>query len=298
MGAFNLLDCSVKKYCRWKKQKQHSPTRFLDKAVDMCGFNDRLDNLIYTTTNCFQEEELWVFLFEGLKKKALGIDSEIKAREVYDSKGEAVLQEMDLAELEKSYMKDFDYGKALLCWHIATEICYNVEEDENDKNRKCSKILSDYLTYLLIHQPKLTAAVAGITHERYVETCLEVKESANKLGAENLKDFCVKALEVHDEENGEGGYNREHAEERNHDAETGGRGKSVLHDARNLARILINHVNKWEIIVRVWVEMLSYAAGHCRGNEHARTVSRGGELLTHVWLLMAHFGITAEWPKN
>ncbi|KAI4367227.1 hypothetical protein MLD38_022990 [Melastoma candidum] len=230
MGAFNLLDCSVKKYCRSKKQKQHCPTRFLDKAVDMCGFNDRLDNLMYTTTNCFQWE-LWVFLFEGLKKKASGIDSEIKAREVYHSKGEAVLQEMDLAELEKSYMKDFDYGKALLCWHIATEICYNVDEDENDEKRKCSKILSDYLTYLLIHEPKLTAAVAGITHERYDETCLEVKASANKLGAENLKDFCAKALEVPDVENGEGGYNREHAEERVR-AQNGTRRKYLAKDSQ------------------------------------------------------------------
>ncbi|KAI4367228.1 hypothetical protein MLD38_022991 [Melastoma candidum] len=256
--------------------------------------------MTHTSTNCFLDE-LWDFIFDGLKKKALKIHNEEKAREAYESKGEAVLQEMNLTELQKSYMKDFDYGKALLCWHIATEICYNVDQDENDEKRKWSKILSDYLTYLLIHQPKLTAAVAGITHERYGETCLEVKASANKLGAENLKDFCAKALEVRDEENGEGGYNREHAEERNHDAETGGRvlhGKSVFHDACNLARILRNHDKQWEMIVGVWAEMLSYAAGHCRGNEHARTVSRGGELLTHVWLLMAHFGITAQWPKN
>ncbi|KAI4310710.1 hypothetical protein MLD38_035664 [Melastoma candidum] len=271
-----------------------------DKAISWCGLNDWLDKMTHTSTNCLPDE-LWKFIFYGLKKKAFKSHDEENARKVYESKGEAVLHEMNLTELEKSYMKDFDYGKALLCWHIATEICYNIDKDENNKRRKCSKILSDYLTYLLIHQPKLTAAVAGITHERYHETCLEVKASANILGAENLKDFCAKALEVLDEENGEGGDNREHAEERNHDAETGRRvlhGKSVFHDACNLARILRNHDNKWEIIVGVWAEMLSYAAGHCRGNEHARTVSMGGELLTHVWLLMAHFGITAQWPKN
>ncbi|RVW35766.1 hypothetical protein CK203_082547 [Vitis vinifera] len=42
----------------------------------------------------------------------------------------------------------------------------------------------------------------------------------------------------------------------------------------------------------VWVEMLCYAACHCPRNHHAEKLRLGGELLTHVWLLMAHFGIT------
>lgn len=47
----------------------------------------------------------------------------------------------------------------------------------------------------------------------------------------------------------------------------------------------------WEMVGRVWVELLSYAAGHCRGDAHAQQVAKGGELLTFVWLLMAHFGV-------
>ncbi|MCD7447897.1 hypothetical protein HAX54_035828 [Datura stramonium] len=51
---------------------------------------------------------------------------------------------------------------------------------------------------------------------------------------------------------------------------------------------------KWKIISEVWVEMLAYAATHCRGNHHAQQLRKGGELLTHVWLLMAHLGITEQ----
>ncbi|KAL6192844.1 hypothetical protein ACLB2K_033930 [Fragaria x ananassa] len=51
---------------------------------------------------------------------------------------------------------------------------------------------------------------------------------------------------------------------------------------------------KWKVISHVWVEMLSYAASHCPWNQHARQLRRCGELLTHVWLLMAHLGITEQ----
>lgn len=41
----------------------------------------------------------------------------------------------------------------------------------------------------------------------------------------------------------------------------------------------------------VWVELFSYAASHCREDAHTQLLSKGGELITFVWLLMAHFGI-------
>ncbi|KAL3585059.1 hypothetical protein D5086_011926 [Populus alba] len=48
---------------------------------------------------------------------------------------------------------------------------------------------------------------------------------------------------------------------------------------------------KWEMISEVWVEMLMYAASHSGWKEHADALARGGELLTHVCLLMAHLGL-------
>ena len=77
----------------------------------------------------------------------------------------------------------------------------------------------------------------------------------------------------------------------------GDRSKSVLFDACKLASDLQarpDQNQKWEMIRSVWMEMLTYAACHCRGNSHAQQLRRGGELLTHVWLLMAHFGLTEQ----
>ncbi|KAL3587302.1 hypothetical protein D5086_014169 [Populus alba] len=55
---------------------------------------------------------------------------------------------------------------------------------------------------------------------------------------------------------------------------------------------------KWEMISEVWVEMLMYAASHCGWKEHADALARGGELLTHVCLLMAHLGLSKQCPPE
>ncbi|XP_028183418.1 uncharacterized protein LOC114370309 [Glycine soja] len=82
----------------------------------------------------------------------------------------------------------------------------------------------------------------------------------------------------------------------------GDRSKSVLFDARRLAKSIESlerekkwsKEEKWEMMSHVWVEMLCHAASQCRGFHHAKQLSRGGELLTHVWFLMAHLGITEQ----
>ena len=66
----------------------------------------------------------------------------------------------------------------------------------------------------------------------------------------------------------------------------------VMFHACKLASALGPGEEKWEIIKNVWLEMLCHAAGQCKGRLHAQQLRRGGELLTHAWLLMAHFGLT------
>lgn len=52
----------------------------------------------------------------------------------------------------------------------------------------------------------------------------------------------------------------------------------------------------WEMMARVWVEMLCYGACHCRGD--VQYLTKGGELLTFVRLLMAHFGLGKQFKKE
>ncbi|KAH8506913.1 hypothetical protein H0E87_013647, partial [Populus deltoides] len=51
---------------------------------------------------------------------------------------------------------------------------------------------------------------------------------------------------------------------------------------------------KWEMISQVWVDMLVHAASHCGWKVQADALAQGGELLTHVCLLMAHLGLSFQ----
>ena len=53
----------------------------------------------------------------------------------------------------------------------------------------------------------------------------------------------------------------------------------------------LDEITRWKIIITIWVEMLSYAASHCRPDTHAQQESKGGQLISFVWLLIAHFGL-------
>ncbi|XP_019181564.1 PREDICTED: uncharacterized protein LOC109176561 [Ipomoea nil] len=79
-------------------------------------------------------------------------------------------------------------------------------------------------------------------------------------------------------------------------SEVKGRSKSMLIDACILAKDLQDfgiddQKQMWKMMRSVWVELLLYGACHCRGDAHAQQLAKGGELLTFVWLLMAHFGL-------
>ncbi|KAI4367147.1 hypothetical protein MLD38_022917 [Melastoma candidum] len=143
-------------------------------------------------------------------------------------------------------------------------------------------MLSNYMHHLLIKKLEMMSAVAGIGHIRYGDTCAEVQHFCRVYQAETVIEFCNKILNED--------TNIELADMYK-DKRT-----SVLSDACNLTRILTQKDNKWEIISGVRVELLTYAAGHCGPDKHARAVSEGGELVTIIWLLMAHFGIGPHFP--
>ncbi|TXG68492.1 hypothetical protein EZV62_003427 [Acer yangbiense] len=51
---------------------------------------------------------------------------------------------------------------------------------------------------------------------------------------------------------------------------------------------------RWKMISEVWLEMLAYAAQNCDWKEHAQHLRNGGELLTHVSVLMVNFRLNKQ----
>ncbi|XP_066341133.1 uncharacterized protein [Miscanthus floridulus] len=70
--------------------------------------------------------------------------------------------------------------------------------------------------------------------------------------------------------------------------------ETFIHDAWMLAQALQrlgDEKKMWEVIQGVWVEMLCFSAGKCRGYLHAKALGNGGEFLSYVWLLLFYMGM-------
>ncbi|KAF9679383.1 hypothetical protein SADUNF_Sadunf06G0009500 [Salix dunnii] len=227
-------------------------------------------------------------------------------------RGDQVLRSKGLFDKFGWSVAGVDFSQSLLIWHIATHVCYLDDSRKNtfDKTQSCvrsSRSLSNYMLYLLVNCPTMIAIEPS--EKRHADTRNhlllllrnarnEVKPSipldalsfqkteVNAFFEKLLENPCTMLKEIEKQENVE---------------------KSSLLDGCMLALSLQSSetaVNgwsngkKWEMISEVWVEMLMHAATHCRWKEHVHALSQGGELLTHVCVLMAHLGLSKQCPPE
>jgi hypothetical protein len=210
--------------------------------------------------------------------------------EILSERGDQVIGREGCLEKIGGSVKSSDFNESLLTWHIATDICYHddVRKNGGDSNNvhpncKMSILLSNYMVYLLCDYPVLLPK--GIGKERYAHTCSDVSRFSKVLSG--IISGQNDTWGTHDTD---------------WDLERYTSDVSVLRAGFGLANSLQlletqdgwENKRKWEMISQVWVEMLTYAASHCGWKEHAQALPRGGELLTHVCLLMAHLGLSEQ----
>ncbi|KAE8661901.1 putative Leucine-rich repeat family protein [Hibiscus syriacus] len=262
---------------------------------------DTVDEFLFVSREPFTKD-LWEFIFEELKKKSEFADTPETAKRISSARGDWALTDSDGDHNNLlKYVSDVPYDESILLWHIATDLCYHAEKENGDnsaekknggyrvKLRHFSKTLSDYMLYLLVFQPTMMSAVAGIAKIRFGDTCEEAKRffKSRSLRPNEDKKACEQILSVNTDVGPE--------------EVKGDRSKSVLFSASILAKELEREDDpekKWMIMSRVWVELVSYAASHCRANTHAAEVSKGGQLITFFWLLMAQFGLGEQFQIN
>ncbi|KAF4352700.1 hypothetical protein G4B88_009774 [Cannabis sativa] len=229
--------------------------------------------------------DLQDFIFLNLKIKSKEAMSFREAMEISQQRGDSALLKTDTND---SYVKlkwsigEFQYIESLLLWHIATEICYPNKDKKKDK----CKILSDYMFYLLITQPKMLSPVLGNWHVVFQDTCAEAKRFFNKHSTSNHDEALNKMKTTK-------------AKVRPA-AVRGMKTKSVFFDACILAQQLLNfdQQDRLKIMNLVWLEFMFYAAINCTPIVHAQQPSMGGELLTFTWLLMNHFGLGTQFSEQ
>ncbi|KAI9187371.1 hypothetical protein LWI28_027330 [Acer negundo] len=265
------------------------------KFIEISGLTDFVDEIRYVSHEPLTKE-LWEFIFADMKKKSAELDRSSSepeaAKKVSSARGDWILQDKPYREKLLPYVTEVAYDESLLLWHIATELLYHHEDDhqhisgDDNNHREFSKVLSDYMLYLLVMQPSMMSAVAGIGKIRFRDTCAEANRLFKRKGLKGNqeKEACTKILDVNT-------YVKPVTVK-------GDRSKSVLFDASMLAKELKKLDDKWELLSKIWVELLSYAACNCSARTHAQQVSKGGELITFVWLLMAHFGLGDQFQIN
>jgi hypothetical protein len=222
---------------------------------------------------------------DDINNQQTDIIRKVEANKEEDHGKDIIKSRFKVILLDSVTLKDFD--ESVLLWHIATDLCCfpnkpGATNKETTEKKQIAETLSEYMLYLLIKQPEMLSATAGIGLLRYRDTCAE----ANRF-------FLSMAAYIH----GHGDARRLLLDVNTSKKPVeikGDRSKSVLFDAVILAKLLRELDDEelmWNVITEVWQEMLTFAAGKCRGSEHVRQLSRGGELITLVWFLMAHMGL-------
>ncbi|KAF8011357.1 hypothetical protein BT93_J1837 [Corymbia citriodora subsp. variegata] len=204
---------------------------------------------------------------------------------------------------------ELEFDQSIFVWHIATELLCDQEDKKTPpKASEMSKHLSRYMLYLMVMYPVLLPI--GVGRVKFRDTYADARSFLNEQGhidgSSPAKKGCMKYLrELFSSQNQK--VNMADACTKLRSVNTqgaplvakGDKSKFNLYHGCRLASQLNEEFKgpeknneKWKIISLVWVEMLAYAAVECKGLQHARQLRRGGEFLTHVWLLMAHFGLT------
>ena len=301
MAQFNLLSFSLKDkqtICYGIQKLLH-----IDKMVEMYQYKT------CETVTVDLEKLIFDYLKEKFDHLKVNTNKEGIIRSLCSCRG-AILANYGYCELDWSVKVEFD--QSILIWHIATDLCRHSDWRDQETvtlNSKFSKWISQYMLYLLVICPSMLPM--GIGMIRFRDTCAEVSQffedhesMADSVDySHRFRSTCL--LGVNCFLSGEPTFDKYQACEILLKVNTqvslakvkGDRSKSVLFDACRLAsklQAIEDKDQKWEMITMNWVEMLAYAACHCRGNYHAKQLSQGGELLTHVWLLMAHFGLTEQ----
>ncbi|MQL82377.1 hypothetical protein Taro_014861 [Colocasia esculenta] len=286
--------------------------RVLEKVAGWICAGEFFEEVTYAYRTPLHDE-LLTFIFTELNLKSKEAKDLETTKKLIECKGLHVLDTHNLAmedddPLWRSVKLEFD--ESVLIWHIATALC--LYQDNKEKNgstanlqQGLSKQLSEYMMYLLVMQTNLMSAMGGIGLLRYRDTCQEARLFFDTSGEVLIwGDACKMLLSVT-------------TDVAKPSDVKGDRSKSVLFDGCILAKRLmklkvsaeapkagagapaeesgaLEEMEKklrWDVIAKVWVELLSYAACHCRGMDHARKLSTGGELLNLVWLLMAQLGL-------
>ncbi|GKV40219.1 hypothetical protein SLEP1_g47888 [Rubroshorea leprosula] len=293
--ALDLISIILQYFCSdWilvaHLQNKNSP--FIDRKRSLEVFR----GLRCLSSQEFRKDKEWSFIFEEVKQLNEHLSQQLKksssktvleAKEVWLKSRDRVLMKFTNFKELKQTVENLDYTKSILTWHIATELCYQVDlGPKSDEDKAMCKKFSDYMFYLEVMQPTMMAAVS-VNWKMVFEDTLRQTKSFVRRTISNEQEASKEIFEQ--------GMNKARRREKILGM------NSVLGSAIDLAQKLKKPPDAacpWESMSKVWVQLMCIAAINCRPSVHAQQPSKGGELLTFVWLFMNHMGLETHFSTH
>ncbi|KAM0832282.1 hypothetical protein ACQ4PT_064976 [Festuca glaucescens] len=194
-------------------------------------------------------------------------------REFNDIRGQWTLEREGChGRLNWSLEKPFD--ESILLWHIATDLCFH-HMDASPVYDQPSREMSNYMMHLLVANPEML--MPGSRRSLFAIACNEL-EAILKGEEDTLMEEDKVAKKVIDKVKS---------------AQDTSTKDTFIYDASVLAEGLmdLDGEKMWRVIQGVWLEMMCFSAGRCRGFLHAKALGSGGEYLSYVWLVLAQSGM-------
>ncbi|RCV30064.1 hypothetical protein SETIT_6G064100v2 [Setaria italica] len=172
--------------------------------------------------------------------------------------------------LRESIEKPLD--ESIILWHIATDFCFYHKGTPPDSEcaRLCRQI-SNYMMHLLHDNPEML--MPGSRRDLFTDASEELKAILQADNVLLLVENRLTQVFIDKVQSKSGLFNE----------------AWVI--AQDLMKISDDGKKMWEAIRGVWIEMLCFSAGRCRGYLHAKNLGHGGEYLTFVSLVMSHGGL-------
>ncbi|KAM0829300.1 hypothetical protein ACQ4PT_066961 [Festuca glaucescens] len=195
-------------------------------------------------------------------------------REFNDVRGQWTLEREGCHEgLNWSLEKPFD--ESILIWHIATDFCFHHMGASVASIKPCRE-MSNYMMRLLIANPEML--VPGSRRSLFATAYNELEAILKEGKDDTLMNEGKIAKQLIDKVKS---------------ARDSSTKESFIYDAWVLAEGLMDLGGErmWKVIQGVWLEMMCFSAGRCRGFLHAKALGTGGEYFSYVWLALAHSGL-------
>ncbi|OEL29114.1 hypothetical protein BAE44_0009866 [Dichanthelium oligosanthes] len=262
------------------RNRRHKGIR---KLAALLGCKDTLDQLWFMEP-CWSSRDVTSLVYDHVRQGWRGY---IRNTATYisfnNSRGQRTLEHEEHLEL-LVYIINRPFDETVLLWHLATDFCFhymdvNIDDDIRAREMsRTSRQISNYLMYLLFVNPEMlmTGTRSNLFKTTYGDLKRMIRLDIIEEPALDERGITERILqEIRRTAPGEGG---------------------LIRDAFGLANALMGvgmeaAAARWRIIRGVWVEMLCFSAGRCRGYLHAKGLGKGGEYLSHVWLLLSRLGM-------